>query len=123
MVLIWNETDFLEYLEVEPTLEDEYDYCYSYVKKCTQSLRLELTIYPYSGDIYISLFHESLEWSIFDIVMRDCPGARVVNDKRGNYIEFAESNCFTNRYDGESVIPYGVRLFVKPQIHIELFAA
>jgi hypothetical protein len=117
--LVWNETDFLGYLEVEPSIgeyEEEYRYVVSQLP-----LRLELSVFHYAGDIYISLFCTPHERAIVDVVIRRCPGARVVSDKRGNFIEFAAANCFMSRYDGESAIPYGVRLFVKPHIRVELF--
>jgi hypothetical protein len=53
--------------------------------------------------------------------MLGCPGIRVVDDKRGKFLEFAASNTFTGRYDGYSVIPYGLRLWVEPQILLEPF--
>ena len=54
--------------------------------------------------------------------MLGCPGIRSVSDKRGTFLEFAAANTFTGRYDGYSVIPYGLRLWVEPQILIEPFA-
>ena len=120
--LVWNETDFLEYFEVEPSIGD-YEEEYHYVV-LRLPLRLELAVYPYTGDIYISVFCTSFEKAIIDIVMQNCPGARMVKDQRGNFVEFAAANCFSSRYrryDGESVIPYGVRLMVNPHIRVELF--
>ena len=118
---VWDETDFLEYLEVEPTI-GEYEVEYRY-EVSQPPLRLLLSLFHLAGDVYVSVFCDPHETPIIDVEMRGCPGARVVNDKRGNYIEFAAANCFTNRYDGASVIPYGVRLFVRPHIRIELFQA
>jgi hypothetical protein len=118
-MLVWNEIDFLTYLEVEPVIgEYEIEYRYEVLQS---PLRLLLSVFHLAGDIYISIFCDHLELAVIDFAIRDCPGARVVNDDRGNYIEFAAANCFTCRYDGESVIPYGVRLFVRPQIRVMLF--
>jgi hypothetical protein len=121
MALTWNETDFLEYLQVEPEIgryETEYRY------EVTQlPLRFLLSVFHLAGDVYISVYCDPLESAVIDVAIRDCPGARVVNDQRGNYIDFAAANVFGTRYDGESVIPYGVRLFVRPHIRVELFRA
>ena len=117
--LVWDETDFLEYLEVEPTIgEFEQEFCYEVSQ---HPLRLLLSVFYLAGDVYISVFCDPHETSIIDVEMRGCPGARLVNDERGNYIEFAAADCFGNRYDGDSVIAYGVRLFVRPSIRVELF--
>ena len=116
--LVWNPTEFLGYLEVEPSIGEYEEYHYVVSQP---PLRLEFSIYPYDGDVYISVFCAPHERAIVDVVIRQCPGARIVNDKRGSFIEFAAADCFTNRYDGESAIPYGVRLFVRPQLRVELF--
>ena len=119
MALVWNETDFLEYLQVEPEI-GEYETEYRY-EVPQPPLRLLLSVFHLAGDVYISVYCDSLEAAVIDVAIRDCPEARVVNDKRGNYIEFAAANVFGSRFDGESVIPYGVRLFVRPHIRLELF--
>jgi hypothetical protein len=117
--LVWSPVEFLGYFEVEPsTGEYEEEYRYTVLQS---PLRLELSVYQFSGDVYISVFCTPHERPVVDVVVRQCPGARVVNDERGNYVEFAAAKCFTGRYDGESAIPYGVRLFVRPHIRVELF--
>ena len=121
MPLVWDKTDFLGYLQVEPEV-GEYEAEYRY-KVSQLPLRLLLSVFHYAGDVYITVFCDPIEWAVVDVAIRDCPGARVVNDKRGNYIEFSAANVFGRRYDGESVVPYGVRLFVRPQIRVELFRA
>jgi hypothetical protein len=119
-LLVWSETDFATCLEVLPAVE-EYDVSYSYrVKRC--GLRLDLTVYPYASDIYITLFREGVETPIFDMKLIECAGTRYINDERGEYLEFAPGKAlFGNRYDG-FVIPFGFRLSVKPCISIKLFS-
>ena len=119
-MLVWNEYDFVECLGVLPEVgEDGIEHFYKIEK---DGLRLEITVFQYDGDIYIELFRDGIEFSIFYMRMIDCPGARYVRDKGGaDYLEFAAAKSFGNRYDGESVIPFGVRLSVDPHIRIELF--
>ena len=38
-----------------------------------------------------------------------------------DYIEFAAAKVFGRRYDGETVIPMGIRLAVDPDFNIQLF--
>ena len=118
-MLVWNEYDFVECLGVLPEVGDYGTSHFYKVEK--DGLRLELKIAQYDGDIHIELFREGLDKSIFHMRILDCPGARYVRDRGCDYLEFAASKSFGNRYDGESVIPYGVRLQVNPQIRIELF--
>ena len=84
-------------------------------------LRLDLKVWQYDGDIFIELFREGIDISIFQMRMLDCPGARYVKNRKDDYLEFAATKSFGSRYDGESVIPFGVRLTVNPCIRIELF--
>lgn len=117
--LVWNETDFLTYLGVLPEVE-EYGTSYFYrVYRC--GLRLDLTVYPYASDIYFSLFRDEVETPVFDMKLIECNGVRYVNDQRGEFLEFAPAKTFGRRYDGMSLIPYGVRLSVNPCFSILLF--
>ncbi len=119
-MLVWNEYDFVECLGVLPKVE-EYETSHFY-KIEKDGLRLEITVFQYDGDIFIDLFRDDIEPSIFRMRMIDCPGARYVKNRGGaEYLELAAAKSFGSRYDGESVIPFGVRLTVNPHIRIELF--
>ena len=118
-MLVWNEYDFVECLGVLPEVGD-YETSHFY-KVEKEELRLELKVKQYDGDIYIELFREGVEASVFYMRMLDCPGARYVKDRGRDYLELAATKSFGNRYDGESVIPFGVRLSINPHIRIELF--
>ena len=117
--LRWNEVDFLTCLEVEPTI-DEYKtgYHYTVVK---HGLRLELSVFPFSSDICIAVHREDVERPVIDFTITNCSGTRYVNDSRGEFLEFAPSQVFGNRFHKDFVIPVGVRLSVKPSISIEVF--
>lgn len=117
--LVWNETDFIACLEVLPEIE-EYGISYAF-RVLRHGLRLELTVYPYDSDIYITLYREGIQPPVLDMKLLDCGGTRYVNDERGEYLEFAPAKVFGDRYDGESVIPLGVRIAVNPCISIHLF--
>jgi hypothetical protein len=118
-MLVWNETDILSCLEVVPEKDpDEIWHKYTVEQ---HGLRLELTIYQYDGDIYFDLFREGIESTIFSLKLVDCPGLRYINNGKGEYLEFAASQTFGSRYDGESVIPYGVRVRIKPHLSIEMY--
>jgi len=117
--LVWEPVDLLSTLGVAPVVgEDETSHQYILVQG---QLRLQLTIRQYDSDAEILLSVASLPEPVVKYSMLGCPGIRVVNDKRGTFLEFAASNTFTGRYDGYSVIPYGLRLWVEPQIILEPF--
>jgi hypothetical protein len=114
---------FSGYLEVEPSIGDEEEYQYVISQP---PRRLELSVYEYAGHIYISVYCAPHDRAVIDVIISQGLGARVVDDERGSFIEFAAANCFTpwtERYDGETPVPYGVRLFARPQIRIELCPA
>ncbi len=117
--LVWNETDFLTYVGVLPEVE-EFDTSYFY-RVHRFGLRLDLTVCPCSSDIYFSLFRDGFEAPVFNMKLIECNGVRYVNDQRGEFLEFAPAKTFGNRYDGMSLIPFGVRLSVNPCISIILF--
>ena len=115
----WDVTDFISCLEVLPEVE-EYEVSHSFVVE-KHGMRLLLKVEQDAGDVYFNLYQDGVELPVFSMKLRECQGARYINDKRGEYLEFAPSKCFGTRYDGYDVIPYGVRLYVKPSISIEMY--
>ena len=118
-MLVWDETDVMEVLEVLPEVED-YRVWHRYVV-CKEGLELDVTIHQYDGDIQFQMRAEGLERPVFSLRMIDCPGIARKSDKTGEYLEFAATRCFGSRYDGEEPIPYGVRVYIKPNISVSLF--
>jgi hypothetical protein len=118
--LKWDATDFLTCLEVPPTVDEfEAGYHYSVSK---DGLRLELAVFQFDSDICIAVYRDGVERPVIDVRIKDCSGTRYVNDSRGEFLEFAPSQVFGERFQRDYVIPVGVRLSVKPSICIELFA-
>ena len=119
-MLVWNEYDVIESLGVVPEIgEYESEHIFELEK---DGLRLVLAIYPYSGDVYLSLYKEGIEFPVFSMKLVNCPGVRYVKHKKEvEYLEFAAAKNFNARYNGDSLISTGVRLAVNPHIRIELF--
>lgn len=119
-MLVWNEYEFIECLGVVPEIEE--DATAHHFKISKDGLRLELSVFQYDGDVYLDLYREGIEASIFKMHLLDCAGARYVSDKNGlETLEFAPAKSFGRRYDGLSPLAYGVRVAVSPHILIELF--
>lgn len=118
-MLVWNQYEFVECLGVLPDVE-EYETSHSFIVE-KDGLRLSLTVFQYAGDVYIDLYREGVGPSVFSMRLLGCEGARYMNDKSGEYLEFAPAKSFGSRYDGESPIPFGVRVKVNPHIRVELF--
>ena len=117
---VWNETDFIECLSVIPTVE-ECGVAHHFVVH-RNGLRLLLSVYQLTAEVWISLYREESNQLLFRVVLEDSPGARLVRNRNGqDYIEFAAAKVFGRRYDGESVIPMGIRLTVDPDFNIQLF--
>lgn len=117
--LIWDPYDLFHVLGVIPT-EEDLGISHRYIVE-QGSVRLQLTIWQFDADVEIQLWATPLPNPIVRYAMLGCPGIRVVDDKRGRFLEFAAADTFTGRYDGYSVIPYGLRLWVTPQIFLEPF--
>ena len=117
---VWNETDFIECLSVIPTVEESGIAHHFLVRR--DGLRLLLSVYQYDAEVWISLFRGESSQSLFTVSLKDSPGARLVRNRNGqDYIEFAAGDVFAGRYDGESMIPMGIRLSVDPDFNIQLF--
>ncbi len=117
---VWEPLDLLNILGVAPKV-GEYETSHQYVVS-QPPVRLEIMLWQYDGDVQLELFVAPFEHEVLKFSMLACPGVRAVNDKRGQFLEFAATNAFTGRYDGYSVIPYGLRVWVTPQIRLEPFS-
>ncbi len=119
--LAWNEADFLACLEVEPIVDQfEEGYHYSIAK---DGLSLELSVFPFSSDICVTVKRDGIARPIIDFTITGCSGTRYVSDARGEFLEFAPSQVFGDRFQRDFLIPVAVRLSVKPSICIELATA
>ena len=118
-MLVWDETDVLACLEVEPAT-DRHGISYEYAVE-KDGLRLELLIRQYDGDVHFDLYRHAVERPVLSMKLLQCPGIRYVKRTSDEYLEFAPAGCFGSRYDGEALISRGVRLWVNPSIRIELF--
>ncbi len=118
-MLVWNEYEFVECLGVLPEVEEYETSHFFRVEK--DGLRLLLSVFQYDGDVYLDLYREGIEPPLFSMRLIGCEGARYVNEKGGEWLEFAPAKSFGSRYDGVSLLPFGVRVAVNPHIRIELF--
>jgi len=118
-VLVWNPYEFIECLGVLPETDEDETYHSFEVKK--DGLRLHLSVFQYACDIYVDLYREGIDAPAFSAKLLECEGARYISDRDGERLEFAPAKSFVNRYDGESLISYGVRVAVNPHIKVELF--
>lgn len=118
--LTWDPFELFNVLGVIP-VEEESGISHRYTVE-QGPVRLQLTIWQFNADVEVKLWAAPLPNPVICYSMLDCPGIRVVDDKRGRFIEFAATDTFTGRYDGDSVIPYGLRLWIEPQIFLEPFA-
>lgn len=118
--LVWEPVDFLDLLGVAPDVE-EYGVSFHYVVH-RQDLRLELGVWPMSGDVTVAVYCSAQLQPVINLSLLDCPGARVVDDKRGRFIEFAGATLFTGRFDNTVSAPYGFRVQVDPFVQVSPYS-
>ena len=118
--LVWEPVDFLDLLGVAPDVE-EYGVSFHYVVH-RQELRLEVRVWPMSGDVTVVVYCSTQLQPVINLSLLDCPGARVVDDKRGRFIEFAGANLFTSRFDNTVSAPYGFRVQVDPFVRVSPYS-
>ena len=118
--LAWNPVDVLDLLEVVP-VEGEYGTSYLYQLE-RRGVRLELAVYPLEGDVSMKVSCGQQSEPVINLQLLECQAARVVQDKRGRYIEFSAPKAFAGRYDESSAAPYGFRLWVQPYLQVEPFS-
>jgi hypothetical protein len=93
----WEPLDFPEALGVVP-VEEEYGISFQYFFS-KQSVSLELTIWPFDGDVELLLRCEGMTEPLVCFNLHECPGARVVRGRQSTSIEFSAAKSFGGRYD------------------------
>lgn len=87
----WEPLDFLDVLGVVPV---EEDHAISYRYTLDQGpLHLTLTIWPMQGDVDLALRCHGVSEPVIHLNLLDCPGARIVDDKRGNISSSRQRTC------------------------------
>ncbi len=94
--LRWNDTDFLDFFAVEPTVE-EHAVSHSYELE-RDGLRLLFTLWQLESVIQASLFRENAETALFSFAAYVRGEARFINDRRGRYIDFEDCIVAPNRF-------------------------
>ena len=118
-MFVWDETDFVACLEAIPEVE-EYGVSHRFLV-AKDGLRLELTVFRYAGDVFISLYRDEIARPIVDLRLTNCSGAAYDRDEIGEYIDFAPGQVFGDHYQKGYVIPLGLRLRPRPSISLEFF--
>src|SRR5438045_6542089 len=72
-MFVWDETDFVACLEAIPEVE-EYGVSHRFLA-AKDGLRLELTVFRYAGDVFISLYRDGIARPIVDLRLTNCSGA------------------------------------------------
>lgn len=87
--LRWNDTDFLDFFAVEPTVED-YGVSHNYEIE-RDGMRLLFTLWQLESVIQASLFRGKSDNALFTFAAYVRGEVRFINDVRGRYIDF--ENC------------------------------
>ena len=124
--LQWDELGFLECLEVEPKIEDEYEYEMRHIYKVEKDgLILTVIVRQMESIVWLSLQQKNSDSQLIEFAVLVRGKVRYINDKRGEYLEF---NCcridpsrFSYRYieKSEHAKPnWTIELSIKPHIQI-----
>ena len=127
-ILKWNETEFIEYLETLPIVEeDEVSHCFEVSK---DDLLLQLTIWQYESIMRFAIFQDGIENAAIAMTLIVRDKARYVKEKKLEFLEFCQCIPAPSHFSyldfkedlfALKKYPYSLnmRLFVKPQIEIQ----
>ena len=120
-MLQWDELDFLECLEVEPEI-DKYGFGYIY-RVSKDDLELIVDVQPLESYVRVEIRHSESKKSVLEVCLFVSGKVRYINDKRGEYLEFAGCLMVPQVHSGREVIDnippdWIVALSIKPHIQI-----
>ena len=109
-MLEWDQTNFLECLEVVPEeCESEYHGPFSIFRVERNGVQLELTVFPYEEDVRFRLLRVGEEEPVFEYQIMSCKSAKFEKSKNG-----VELLRFINQFDMH------ILLSVKPDIMLRI---
>lgn len=109
-MLEWDQTDFIECLEVLPEeVESEYHGPFSIFRVERKGIQLELTVFPYEEDVRFRLIRTGEEEPIFEYQIMSCKSAKFEKSKDGT-----ELLSFINQADMH------ILLSVKPDFRLRI---
>jgi hypothetical protein len=124
--LRWNDSDFLDFFAVEPTVED-YAVSYDYEIE-RDGLRLLFTVWQLESVIQASLFRGKTESALFTFAAYIRGEARFINDERGRYLDLEDCIIAPSRFwyihagnpfdQQRFPISVTIHLAIEPDIHI-----
>lgn len=94
--LRWNDTDFLNFFAVEPTVED-YGISHNYEVE-RDGIRLLFTLWQHESVIQASMFRGQSDNALFTFAAYVRGEARFINDVRGRYIDFEDCIIAPSRF-------------------------
>lgn len=83
-MLQWDETDFLECLEVVPERIEDAGGPFHVFTVDKKGIELELTVFPFEEDIRIRLFRSRDNHALFEYQIMNCKVAKFEKGKQGN---------------------------------------
>ncbi len=118
MGFVWDEVAILEFFGVLPEESDEFgrDLVFDVGEP---QVRLKFGVNVDTGDC--SVVVETSGLRVFEAVYLASPGAQVVNDKRGHFLEIGAPGSVEASYDGGKPFVSGLRITLEPHIHVTHF--
>lgn len=120
-MLTWDESEVIACLEVLPEEGQPGHGVHHTFNVRRNGLRLEVHVRQYDGDVAVAVFRDGQELPAFRHEILGCKGIRVVSERGRAYLEIAPPDESYGRYDGCSPIPWGLRVFSKPEISVTTF--
>jgi len=116
----WDQTAFIELLGVIPVVSNDYGADYRFEVK-RSSVTLTLGLNEDTNDCSVLVHCLGQVEPVFLAVYLGSPGARVVRDKRGHFIELGAPGSFDGAYDSVQPLGHGLRIRVEPNVSVETF--
>lgn len=122
--LDWDETDFMECLEVIPTVEDyEVKHVYEVNK---DGLSLLVCVWQLESVVGLSLRQHDGDELLTEFALFVRGAVRYVNDKRGEYLEFSDVVVAPNRFSfsgsafDKTRLSHGLVIHLQAKPHIQI---
>jgi hypothetical protein len=118
----WDEVAVLKFFGTLPEESEEFGRNVTFRVHDGEVL-FEFSVNLDTADCSVMLGLRGREAPLFQAIYLGSPGARVVEDRRGYFLEIGAPGAFAGPYDAQQPLGQGLRVWLEPRLQVSVFVS
>lgn len=118
----WDETAIVKFFGTLPEESEEFGRNVTFRAHDGEVL-FEFSVNLDTADCSVMLGLRGREEPLFRAIYLGSPGARLVEDRRGHFLEIGAPGSFAGQYDAQQPLGQGLRVWLQPRLQVSVFVS